>query len=376
MATGGKTALQPFAEIARLAPDRDWIGAFPDEEIRLLHTAGLLRSVLAIADGGCGLGTEAEGAVAADRALRQLGRSSVSVARLFEGHINAAKLIARFGDDRLRAEFAADVRAGHLVAIWNTEGVAGVQLVDCRSGYTLLGSKSFASGVGHVDRSVITASHAARGRVLVYLDVDPVTTPSHQHGFEVQGVRAAATGTIDLTGISVPSQRVFGTNNDYLHEPDFSAGAWRTLSVQSGALEALYEHFRNALLERNHHQSPIQRARLAEIAVNCETARLWARQCALVAETGEWRPERCITYVNLGRAAVARAALSTLELVQRGIGARAFVRSHPVERIGRDLSFYLRQPAPDQTFDEAAVDLLKINATRDFTWFDAGAADD
>ena len=47
-----------------------------------------------------------------------------------------------------------------------------------------------------------------------------------------------------------------------------------------------------------------------------------------------------------------------MELVQRGIGLTGFIRPHPVERISRDLSTYLRQPVPDQAMSDAAGALL------------------
>jgi hypothetical protein len=50
-----------------------------------------------------------------------------------------------------------------------------------------------------------------------------------------------------------------------------------------------------------------------------------------------------------------------MEAVQRGIGLRAFVRPNEVERICRDLSTYLRQPAPDLAMSDAAKTFLNAS---------------
>ena len=351
--------LEPMLAIRAAASDR--LGGFPSEEVSLLGSRGLLSSVLPVSASGQGFGTEPGGVAGAFEVLRGLGRSHVALARLFEGHLNAIKLVAACGDTAQLNTIAADVRAGHLFAIWNTEAPPGLQLVPAGDGFVLAGAKLFASGVGHVARAVVSAHLPGGELVLAALAFDPSTVPFSHAGWDVLGVKGAATGRIDLTGLPVARSQIIGKPGDYLSEPDFSAGAWRTLAVQTGAMEALYDHFRAALLAASHGSSPIQRARLAEVAWHCETARLWAEKAGIEAETGRLGSEHAIAYVNLARASVGRAATNTIELVQRGIGAKAFVVGHPVERIARDLSFYLRQPAPDQTVDEAAATLLAAN---------------
>ena len=349
-------ALEPLLSKTASASDR--LGGFPAQEMRLLASHGILAGVLPSASSGLGLGTEPAGAAGAFETLRSLGRANVAVARLFEGHLNAIKLVAAFGAPSQLRDIAADVHAGRLFAIWNTEAPPGLQLEQAGDGFVLNGAKVFASGAGHVDRAVVTAHLQGRGLMLVWVAFDPAKMPFSHAGWDVSGVKGAATGRVDLTGLRVARSQIVGGPDDYFREPDFSAGAWRTLAVQTGAMEALYDLFLAALLAASHASSPVQRARLAEVACQCETARLWAEQAALAAETGILGSERAIAYVNLARAAVGQAATRTIELVLRGIGARGLVAGHPVERIARDLSFYLRQPAPDQTVDEAAQTLV------------------
>lgn len=349
----------------------DYLGGFPEAEIELLGKHRILASVLPARYGGQGVGTEPAGAAGAFEILRILGRSNVALARLFEGHLNAIKLLAVHGTPAQMQTAVADVSTGHLFAIWNTEAPPGLSLEATENGYVLKGSKLFASGVGHVERAVVSARLADGAMVLAALSFDVTSLPFSHVGWDVSGVRGASTGVIDLTGLPVAQSQIIGTKGDYYKEPDFSAGAWRTLPVQVGAMEALYALFRAALIATTHASSPIQRARLAEVACQCETARLWAKRAALVAESAQIESARAVAYVNLARAAVGHAAQRAIELVQRGIGARAFLVGAPVERIARDLSFYLRQPAPDATIDEAAATLIATSTPISEFWSDS-----
>ena len=91
-----------------------------------------------------------------------------------------------------------------------------------------------------------------------------------------------------------------------------------------------------------------------------ETAKLWVTRAAELAEQEDGRrdPGQVTAYVNLARSAVERAGLDVLELVHRSVGLAGFLRTHPIERLSRDLATYLRQPAPDRALTTAAAYVL------------------
>jgi alkylation response protein AidB-like acyl-CoA dehydrogenase len=86
-----------------------------------------------------------------------------------------------------------------------------------------------------------------------------------------------------------------------------------------------------------------------------ETARLWVSQAGLMAEARTASPEHLVAYVNLARGAVERAGLEVMETVTRSVGLQALMRPHPLERLLRDLTTYLRQPAPDYALVSGAA---------------------
>ncbi len=170
-------------------------------------------------------------------------------------------------------------------------------------------------------------------------------------------MRASVSGAADLTGLRAGA--AVGVPGDYLRQPDFSAGAWRGSAVSLGGLEALVGEFRGQLAGRGRDGDPHQRARVGEALIAQETARLWVRRAALLAEANEGDAGDIANTVNLARIAVEAACLEAIQLVQRGLGMAAFRRGSLTELLFRDLSFYLRQPAPDETLTEAAAHFMQ-----------------
>ena len=87
------------------------------------------------------------------------------------------------------------------------------------------------------------------------------------------------------------------------------------------------------------------RARAAEHATLPALAPTTAPDPARLAAIG--------AYANLMRGAVEEICLTTLRLAERCVGARGLLQPEPFERLHRDLTHYLRQPAPDAALAEA-----------------------
>ena len=169
-------------------------------------------------------------------------------------------------------------------------------------------------------------------------------------------MRASRSGAMRLDGFAVTPGCLVGAPGDYLRQPDFEAGAWRTSAVTLGGLEAMAAAAGAQLVARGRADDPQQRARIGQVLIAQETAALWLGRASALAEA-EPEPdaaEDVVAYVGLARLAVERAALDAMQLVQRSLGLPGLMPPNPVERIGRDLTIYLRQPVPDLVLHEAA----------------------
>jgi alkylation response protein AidB-like acyl-CoA dehydrogenase len=329
-------------------------GAYPAADLIALHESGLLTAVLPVNYGGTGLS-----GLSLSEVLRSIGSGSLPLGRLFEGHVNAVELVVRYGDHQRVELVAEEARAGKMFGVWNTDDSKGLRLIHTHGRSWLEGRKVLASGAGHIERPLVTATDENGRRLMVLPKLD---APRHADlsGWTAQGMRASATGAVDFTGTEIEPLEIVGREGDYERQPWFSAGAWRFAAVQLGGMERLFDLLRRHLQETNRGQDPHQAARLGRAAMTIETAGLWVAQAASIAEAplGSRAPEQLVAYVNLARLAVEAAALDLMQLVQRSVGLQAFLRPNPIERISRDLATYLRQPGPDRALTDAAAWIL------------------
>ncbi|AWN46759.1 acyl-CoA dehydrogenase [Methylobacterium terrae] len=351
---------------AARADAQDHDGGFPAEDVADLARAGLLAAPVPAGEGGAGLGEE-PGAADLAEALRLVGLGSLALGRVYEGHVNALQLVARYGDPAARRALFADARAGHLFGVWNTEPPSGGLVLggDGR----LTGCKTFASGAGYVTRALVTARRPGEEAPLMLVAALEAGTRADLSAWRAHGMRASATGTVDMTGLAPLA--VLGGPDDYHRQPHFSGGAWRFAAVQLGGVEAVFEAWRGHLARTGRGDDPHQLARLGEGAIALEGARLFvARAAGLVAEDA-LPAERIVAFVNLTRLAVERAGLEVLGLAQRSVGLQGFLRGHPLERLSRDLATYLRQPAPDRALTGAAATILAADEPVAALWREA-----
>jgi alkylation response protein AidB-like acyl-CoA dehydrogenase len=336
------------------AGEYDEDGAFPAEDVAALHESGLLVAVLPVKFGGAGLT-----GLSLSEVLRSIGSGSLPLGRLFEGHVNALELVVRYGNDPRVKLVAEEARAGKLFGVWNTDDASGLRLIHRHGRSWLEGRKILASGAGHIERPLVTATDE-NGRRMIVLPKVAAPDRADVSRWTAQGMRASSSGAVDFTGVEIEPMEIVGCEGDYERQPWFSAGAWRFAAVHLGGMERLFDLLRRHLVETNRGQDPHQSARLGRAAMAVETARLWVAQAASTTDSslGAKAPEQLVAYVNLARLAVETAALDLMQLAQRSVGLQAFMRPNPIERISRDLATYLRQPGPDRALTDAAAWVL------------------
>jgi alkylation response protein AidB-like acyl-CoA dehydrogenase len=353
---------------AARAAEQDRDDGFPSEDVADLARLGLLAAPIPAAAGGAALGEE-PGAATLATVLRLVGYGSLALGRVYEGHVNALDLVARYGRPDQRDRLFADARAGHLFGVWNTEPPGGgLVLTAGRRGLRLGGVKTFASGAGHVTRALVTARREGEAGTLILVVPLERGTRADLSAWQAQGMRASATGTVDFTDLPVGAEAVLGSPDDYQRQPVFSGGAWRFAAVQLGGIEAVFDAWRAHLTRLGRGEDPHQLARLGEGALALEGARNWVTRGAATVWDAALPADRVVACINLVRLAVERAGLDVLQLAQRSVGLQGFLRGHPLERLSRDLATYLRQPGPDGALVGAAAEILKAAGPAGDLW--------
>jgi alkylation response protein AidB-like acyl-CoA dehydrogenase len=326
---------------------------FPAAIIERLRAWGFLTAPLPRREGGLGWGTEDRDILPFFRALKLLGYASLAVGRIFEAHVNALVLIFHYGDERVRNAAAAAVKDGHLFGLWVTHAADPVRSVEFGSQVHVKGRKAFCTAAGFATFAVITALNEENVDQMLMIDTKRVkfdaASPAALHG-----MRATCTSPGEFN-FAAGTEQYIGQPGDYVREPDFSVGAWRTSAVTVGGLQALIDETVRQLRARARHTSPSQASRIGEMLMKSHSAEAWVTSAAWRSVSDRFEQSHLTGYVNLARVAVELASLDVIALVQRSLGMAAFLTSNPVEAMMRDLMTYLRQPAADEALMEAAI---------------------
>jgi len=329
-------------------------------DIDLLAELGWLHACVPAAAGGQGWGTDADGGEPALDALRVLGRANLSVARLFEGHMNAVKLVALYGDADQRGAVAANVKNGALLGVWGADDFASPCTAQFEAEQIRLdGAKRFASGLGLVDQAIVTVEGQGGGPCMLLVPADEANRADAE-GWTMSGMRATRSGRYEFGGLTLPSDALIGNEGDYLREPHFEGGIWRYCAAHLGGAEALYKEMLSCLAARNRTDDPDQRRRMVACATALETCRLWLMRCAREIEASDAGANKAALAL-LAREVTEATCRDTIEIVDKSLGMAAHKEGEPVERIKRDLSLFLCQAAPDAKRERAGRALFAVN---------------
>ncbi|PXV55864.1 Acyl-CoA dehydrogenase [Dyella jiangningensis] len=340
-----------------LAVEDDRVDGAPVEALNYLVACGATTAVLPASFGGAEFGWSPRASLALSHLLRCLGGTHLSLARLYEGHVNAFQLIWTFGQPHQRDALCRYVADGGWLGVWNAPHPDGPLQLGIRGPgqYTLDGMKAYASGAGLIDRPLVTARHDVLGERMVW----PAAKyqAGGRHEWEMLGMRASITLPVRYQHAVVEREEIIGGDGDYHKEPMFTAGAWRFLAAQIGAGERLLEEMMHELTVAQRDGDPHQRARVSDACVAVESSLLWLDRARAAADS-QGSADEITHVVRMARLAVERHLLDVIELVQRSIGLASFRRATLIERIARDLQTYLRQPAPDRVRDQVAAHAL------------------
>jgi hypothetical protein len=170
--------------------------------------------------------------------LVSVGNEDLSLAKLAEAHWDAVAILAEAGREPER---------GAIYAVWASEiSNEGLRLTEHEGEYRLNGRKPFCSGIGIVDRALITVSepHA------LLLDVD---MRSQQDCVDVDLSRwattaflATKTGAIAFNDFRSTIPDIVGPENFYLSRPGFWHGACGPAACWVGGASALVSFARKS----------------------------------------------------------------------------------------------------------------------------------
>lgn len=279
------------------------------------------------------------------RLLYDVGRRDLPLGRLFEGHVDALQIVARYGTAAQRSAADAVVRGGGALGVWNADQPGdGTSLHDER----LSGAKAFASGASILSHALISVD-APGGRQLVLVDVAAIPPEIDRSWWRTTGMQRSETHVARWHDQACAEISLIGQPGDYVREPWFSGGAIRFAAVQAGGIAAVLDQTRDHLVSQRRQDDPHQRARLAELYQVAQSA-----ADAVARAARAWTiedPDTTIAHVAAARVAVYAAGERVLTLAAAAVGVQGMFVDHPLAETLADLNVYLRQPGPDAQRD-------------------------
>jgi alkylation response protein AidB-like acyl-CoA dehydrogenase len=357
------------------AAEIDHNGAFPAKEFELIAKTGLLAAPLQPEFGGLGLGIDADVTCELLMLLKRIGCGNLAVGRIYEGHVNALQLIQTFGTRAQIEAYASDARDRHKIfGVWNAEAEDGVKISALTDGrYRLSGSKTFCSGSGFVERPFVNGAFGDQPWQMCVIPMEEVATVSDPSWWQPSGMRATASYKVDFSGVTVDERSLIGKPGDYFRQPWLTTGVIRFAAVQLGGAESLFDATRQYLQSLNRTNDPHQQERLGRMAIAIESGNLWLRSAASLVEAyapifggspdltiaqANGQADKLVAYANMVRTTIEQICMDVMQLCERSVGTRGLLPPHPMERIIRDLTLYLRQPVFDAALTQAGQYVL------------------
>ncbi len=323
---------------------------FPSSGIEQLHVMGLMAINVPSRYGGKGLGQN-KGNLRILETLKTIGSHDLSLGRIYEGHLNALLLIDSFGTSKQKQEYFRQALSGRIFGIWNSEFPSEpLGFLPSKDGYELVGAKVFCSGASNIHRPIVTAEGPGGSRMVV-LSMDEFDLKEDMTYWRPMGMKASVSCRFDFTGIKFQKNQILGDAYDYVSEPDFTGGAARFAAVQLGGAEAAIRATVQHLDNMDRMGAPKQIARLAKLAMLRKTGNLWLQDTGRKMDARYTDPSGFIHQSNMFRSITREICEEVLKICEMSVGLQGMMEPHPLERIHRDLSVYLKQPGPDRTLN-------------------------
>jgi alkylation response protein AidB-like acyl-CoA dehydrogenase len=374
------------SRIAPRAAEREREDQFPSEDFADLFAAGLTAAAVPRDFGGLGLGPRCGQPLALWLLTRELARVNLSLARCYEGHANSMVLIDAMGtDDQKSAFFAGVVRRGELWAAWSGEpqtrlpgsaASVGTTVTKCEQGVVLSGSKVFATSAGGATHALLLVSAAGPGGarhhdgpadalLLLACDLRDPSIEIDRRWWDPVGMRATVSHRVCFHNTFIPAGQQIGEPGQYLRDGWQSAFAPHYAASFLGAAEGVYEYTLATVSLQGRSADPYVQQRVAKMALAIETSDLWLRHVAACWQA----PDRGQAQLAGSRARylVEQLAEETLQHAIHVCGARCLLRPSIVERMLRDLTFYLRHDNDDHIL--ATIGRAILGGTYDLSFY-------
>jgi alkylation response protein AidB-like acyl-CoA dehydrogenase len=367
-------------KFAPRAADYDRTATFPAEDFGDLFAAGLIAPVVPQEYGGLGLGPYRGDVFTLWMMTKEMAKADLSLARCWEGHANSLVLLDGMAAENQKARwFKGVVERGDLWVAWSGEPQArapgetlrfGTTVEKVEGGYVVNGNKVFSTSAGGAQWAILLVNTAGPGGVrhatpesldtqlLMACDLSNPTVQIDGSWWDPIGMRATVSYLVNFKRTFIPDENLIGYPGQYIKE------GWQTCFIPHyaatflGAAEAAYEYALEYVTTQNKVDDPYIQHHIGQMSVDVETAHLWLRHVARLWETSKYAEAQIAG--SRARHVIEHLAEDTVKHCIRACGARSLNRPSALERLYRDLSFYVRHDNDDHILAMIGKSLLGL----------------
>jgi len=370
---------------ARRASHYDQVARFPAEDFEDLFRAGLLAPVIPREYGGLGLGPYRGDIFTVWMMTKEIARTDMSLARCWEGHVNSLVLLDGMANEEQKIRwFEGVVNDGDKWVAWSGEPQApkpgetirfGTHIEKVEGGYIIEGNKVFSTSASGAQWAILLVNTAGPGGVrhtnssldtqlMMACNLSDPSVEIDSSWWDPIGMRATVSYLVHFRGTFIPDTDVIGNAGQYIRE------GWQTCFIPHyaatflGAAEAAYEYAVEYISTQNKVDDPYIQHHIGQMSVNVETGHLWLRHVARLWETAKYQEAQIAG--SRARHVLEHLAEETVKHCIRACGARCLNRPSVLERIYRDLSFYVRHDNDDHILATIGKSVLGLAHDQSF----------
>lgn len=352
------TLAQALPRIAAGAAAReDRPGAFPHHAFELLARTGALSFNARSGPNRPPAGAELD-------LVRRVARADGSVARIFDGHLNAVERVAVQAPGPVRDRELRELAAGRLLGgVWGGDPEPGegppAIVIEAGGREALRGVKTFCSGAGGIQRALVIARAPGGGPPLsVWIDLtDARTVHVDRDWYRARGLIASASHRVVFDDAPVLAR--LGGAGAISQQPWFARDALRTAASWAGMADAAVAAALEELAQRPA-TGDLEALAAGRMLTAQGTIDAWLRRAADAMDGSD--PDLPAVALH-SRAAIFDASRSLLGEAARACGSRPFARGGALDRARRDLELFLLQHRLDPLVARAGAAALEEAAS-------------
>ena len=199
-------------------------------------------------------------------------------------------------------------------------------------------------------------STAADGLLLLACDLTDPSVRFDESWWDPIGMRATVSYLVRFDETFIPEANQIGQRGQYLQEGWQARFSPHYGATFLGGAEGAYDYALDYIRTQDKASDPYVQQRVATMALNLESAHLWLRRVADLWQAG--RQAEAKSAGNRARYLLEAWAMDTVQQAVHACGARGLIRPSPLERIYRDLSFYVLHDNSDQVLATIGREVL------------------